>query len=102
MDRTLAHLRKIVLPDSNGSPPNTHNMGLVRCLLGLDEPRWTDEVRAQIAESSEAGETNNQIKWFGTALNESQKEAIRFCLKAENVACIHGPPGVSRPRWVLS
>jgi DNA polymerase alpha-associated DNA helicase A len=32
-------------------------------------------------------------------LNDSQKEAIEFCLKAKDAACIHGPPGVSSSRY---
>jgi DNA polymerase alpha-associated DNA helicase A len=69
---------------------------MINCLLGLEEPQWLDEVPATFAQSqSEAGGIDNEIQWFGGALNESQKEAISFCLKAQIIACIHGPPGVS-------
>jgi DNA polymerase alpha-associated DNA helicase A len=98
MERTLAHLRRIVLPDSSAgqSAPSVPNVTMVNCLLGLEEPQWLDEVPATFAQSqSEAGGAGNDIQWFGGALNESQKEAISFCLKAQTIACIHGPPGVS-------
>ncbi|KAG6888621.1 hypothetical protein C0992_008031 [Termitomyces sp. T32_za158] len=35
----------------------------------------------------------NDIKFFDEGLNQSQKEAIKFCLESPEVACIHGPPG---------
>lgn len=104
MERTLRHLRRIVVPESTQPPPSAPNVSLINCLLGIQQPQWADEVPATIpkheveASGSETGGVNNHIEWYGTALNDSQKEAIRFCLTAENVACIHGPPGVSPPK----
>ena len=101
MERTLRHLRRIVVPDTSQPPPSAPNISLINCLLGVQQPTWTDEVPAKIPKpevggsGGEAGAVNNEIEWYGTALNDSQKEAIRFCLTADNVACIHGPPGVS-------
>ena len=109
MERTLRHLRRIVVPDSTQPPPSAQNISLINCLLGIQQPQWADEVPATIPKPEAsgigsgsgtergAGDVNNDIEWYGTSLNDSQKEAIRFCLKAENVACIHGPPGVSPP-----
>lgn len=34
------------------------------------------------------------VKFFDKALNDSQKDAVRFSLSAPEVALIHGPPGV--------
>ena len=81
MDRTLQHLKRVVLPESSAT--TVTNLPLVEALLGLQTPTWTqaDESRS--------------VKWFDTNINDSQKEAVRFCLDAEHVACIHGPPGVS-------
>lgn len=99
MERTLRHLRRIAIPDSAQPPPSAPNISLINCLLGKQQPAWADEVTGTFtqAESSAsgAGGVDNEIEWFGGALNDSQKEAIKFCLTAENVACIHGPPGVS-------
>ena len=35
------------------------------------------------------------LPFFDDTLNESQKTAVRFCLESPEVACIHGPPGIS-------
>jgi DNA polymerase alpha-associated DNA helicase A len=99
MERTLRHLRRAVVPEttsSGGSPATIPNLTLINTLLGVEEPQWHDEVPAPFSSETEAeGCTDDEIKWFGDQLNDSQKEAIRFCLKAQSVACIHGPPGVS-------
>jgi hypothetical protein len=34
------------------------------------------------------------VKFIDETLNDSQKEAVRFCLSAPELALIHGPPGV--------
>lgn len=86
MRRTLEHLRRLVLP-SDGPTPSQANWSLINALLGISPPTWAPSVPPTI----EGGEA---IKWYSPALNDSQKEAIEFCLRAETVACIHGPPGV--------
>jgi DNA polymerase alpha-associated DNA helicase A len=105
MDRTLAHLKRIVAPEDSGPSANAPNLNLINCLLGVQLPAWRKAIPptlAQLAEaesqgtSSASGSTSgNKVDWFGEGLNDSQKEAVEFCLMAENVACIHGPPGVS-------
>jgi DNA polymerase alpha-associated DNA helicase A len=88
MRKTLDHLRRIVLPDSaiNGESSSkgsstANNQQLVDVLLIRSSPTW----------SKRSGEP---IRWLGDRLNDSQKDAIEFCLEADQVACIHGPPGV--------
>jgi DNA polymerase alpha-associated DNA helicase A len=34
------------------------------------------------------------VKFIDETLNDSQKDAVRFCLSAPEIALIHGPPGV--------
>ena len=34
------------------------------------------------------------LKFFDNSLNNSQKDAVKFCLESPEVACIHGPPGM--------
>ena len=36
----------------------------------------------------------DNIVFFDEHLNESQREAVQFCLESPEVACIHGPPGM--------
>lgn len=92
-----------VAPSIPAAPaaPSVSNATLIRTLLGLEEPLWLDEVPRKSTKSDVSAEgsstASNDIEWFGGALNDSQKEAITFCLKAQSVACIHGPPGVSLP-----
>lgn len=52
---------------------------LIRVLLGLTPPSEKIPVQA--------------LTFFDGSLNSSQKEAVKFCLEAPEVACIHGPPG---------
>lgn len=54
---------------------------LIRVLLGLQPPSKRVPVIS--------------ISFFDEKLNTSQKTAIRFCLESPEVACIHGPPGMS-------
>jgi DNA polymerase alpha-associated DNA helicase A len=62
---------------------------LTQALLGLSRPTWRESV------SAPRGSDTAGIEWFDQSLNESQREAVRFCLTSGQVACIHGPPGVS-------
>ncbi|KAK4681737.1 hypothetical protein QC764_110050 [Podospora pseudoanserina] len=62
----------------------------MRVLFGLTTP---SPVPEDLSKDEEVGE--GKIKWFDTSLNESQKDAIRFALKSQEIALIHGPPGVS-------
>jgi DNA polymerase alpha-associated DNA helicase A len=34
------------------------------------------------------------VKFIDETLNDSQKQAVRFCLSVPDIALIHGPPGV--------
>ena len=90
MEKTLGHLGRIVMPESDSPNLPAGNLGLINTLLGISRPAWKDDVPKTI---DGAGVP---VQWYGEKLNDSQKEAIGFCLKAEHVVCIHGPPGVSR------
>ena len=61
---------------------------LVRILFGLELPTSI---------SSEAGIIKGEpgyIDFMDHTLNESQREAVRFALASQEIALIHGPPGV--------
>lgn len=36
----------------------------------------------------------SDLQFFDETLNDSQKDAVRFALGANEVALVHGPPGV--------
>ncbi|KAK1923993.1 putative DNA helicase [Papiliotrema laurentii] len=98
MEKTLQRLRRLVVPNelgSNGSSEDV-SIGLVNALLGVSQPTWSDSIPAPL--SSPQAQT---IEWFGDKLNDSQKQAIEFCLKANHVACIHGPPGTGKTHTLV-
>ncbi|WWC61895.1 uncharacterized protein I303_104481 [Kwoniella dejecticola CBS 10117] len=99
MDKTLLHLKRIILPDEGSSTPNISNFPLINSLLGLQVPSWSKDILPPIRPSQDGSKEG--IKWFDEKLNDSQKEAIEFCLKAENVACIHGPPGTGKTHALI-
>src|SRR5258706_530125 len=38
----------------------------------------------------------DDITWFDSGLNQSQKEAVRMALSAKDVGLVHGPPGTGK------
>lgn len=75
---------------------SAQNTELVRSLLGLETPTWQDHLPLTFKQLETNNGSEPTMEWLGDKLNDSQKEAIEFCLKADTIACIHGPPGVSR------
>lgn len=55
---------------------------VVRTLLGLEAPRWE--------------ETPVDYQVISPMLNETQRAALSFALRAEQVALVHGPPGTGK------
>jgi DNA polymerase alpha-associated DNA helicase A len=53
---------------------------LSNILLGRSAPTKVEEIQ--------------DIKFIDETLNDSQKDAVRYCLSAPEIALIHGPPGV--------
>lgn len=95
MEKTLAHLERLVLPSEITPSPSSFNMPLVQALLGKQLPTWKETIPPQNdVEALSQLSSDEDMKWFGQHLNNSQKESIKFCLKANEIACIHGPPGV--------
>ncbi|WWD17029.1 hypothetical protein CI109_101466 [Kwoniella shandongensis] len=101
MDKTLAHLRRLVIPESDAPSPHTFNFPLIHSLLGAQIPSWTRDIPPARTSDNDAGPSSNAIQWFDPNLNESQKEAIEFCLKAEQLGCIHGPPGTGKTHTLI-
>jgi DNA polymerase alpha-associated DNA helicase A len=76
MEKAIDRLEKAVLPSDGKAPDPT---ALTEVLLAM-KPR---APRIPVG----------NIEFFDPNLNDSQKEAIKFCLESPEVACIHGPPG---------
>lgn len=58
-----------------------------RVLFGLSTPSL---VSGDLHADPEYG----NIEWVDQGLNDSQKDAVRFALASQDIALIHGPPGV--------
>lgn len=65
---------------------------LLSVLLGLSDPTLNNE---------DQGLKQENLKWFDEGLNESQREAVEFGLRSNEVAMIWGPPGTGTPRFLL-
>ncbi|KAL7422025.1 hypothetical protein Q5752_003798 [Cryptotrichosporon argae] len=102
MARTLAHLSKLLLPSDQpgSSTPAAPNRAVIDALVGLRPPTWKEDAQFEVDVETAEG-SGRGIKWFGDGLNDSQKEAIRFCLGAEQTACIHGPPGTGKTHTLI-
>ena len=60
---------------------------LTRVLFGLDPP-------TPLPSDLEAVTGVGEVDFIDSTLNDSQKDAIRFALASQEIALIHGPPGV--------
>ncbi|TFK53080.1 P-loop containing nucleoside triphosphate hydrolase protein [Heliocybe sulcata] len=89
MEKALDQLEKLVIPSATGStPPAWPKMtNLVEVLMGMSQPTKPQPLQ--------------DITFFDTTLNDSQKEAVKFALAAQEVACIHGPPGTGKTHTLI-
>ncbi|KAI5829521.1 P-loop containing nucleoside triphosphate hydrolase protein [Schizophyllum commune Tattone D] len=87
MDKAIDTLEKI----TSDNPPDDKAFPLLnkmhRVLLGQASPSWKIAV--------------NDLEFLDPTLNDSQKDAIRFCLASPEVACIHGPPGTGKTHTLI-
>lgn len=105
-----------IAPPPPRPPQRIFNKPLIQVLLGLKQPSlshgpvlesvtteaagvepWGDgaAVQPKAEMNGEARGEVEKIKFFDETLNDSQRAAVEFALRSEEVACIHGPPGVS-------
>ncbi|WWC94533.1 hypothetical protein V866_001379 [Kwoniella sp. B9012] len=101
MDKTLLHLKRLILPEEGSPTPNAQNFPLINSLLGIQLPSWSENVPPTLGNNEEDNNKEEDVKWYDENLNDSQKDVIRFCLKADDVACIHGPPGTGKTHTLI-
>jgi hypothetical protein len=76
--------------DPTPAPSGHPSLKLLQTLYGIS-PASFDTTHATTAD----------IRWFDDSLNDSQKEAVRFVLAANEVGCIHGPPGTGKTHTLV-
>jgi hypothetical protein len=72
---------------------NEKSLPMVNVLFEVFEPTF-----------NESNEKLNYIKnltFFNDGLNESQKDAVRFALKVNEIGLIHGPPGTGKTTTIV-
>jgi DNA polymerase alpha-associated DNA helicase A len=82
MNFTMGKLQK--MSDSETSP-------FVRVMFG----------QSSLASVSESEMNELKIDWISESLNDSQKDAIKFAMVAQDVALIHGPPGTGKTTTLI-
>ncbi|THH10425.1 hypothetical protein EW145_g1317 [Phellinidium pouzarii] len=60
---------------------------IVNVLLGINSPTKPADI--------------NEMEFYDTSLNESQRKAVQFVLGSKELACIHGPPGTGKTHTLL-
>ncbi|KAJ7672544.1 P-loop containing nucleoside triphosphate hydrolase protein [Mycena polygramma] len=86
MDKTVDQLERITSGISD-EKVTVEKHRLIQVLLAMT-------VRSE-------GSPIPDVQFFDEALNASQKEAVKFCLQAPEVACIHGPPGTGKTHTLI-
>ncbi|KAG8995697.1 hypothetical protein FRB94_008851 [Tulasnella sp. JGI-2019a] len=97
MDKAISDLERVLqLPTTESvnpltQPQNPHapaNSGLIDVLMGKRGP-------------SQPSILATPLEYFDTSLNDSQKEAVKMCLEAEEVGLVHGPPGTGKTHTLV-
>jgi hypothetical protein len=102
MEKALNQLKRMVSPASGAA--NVRHFVLYCCYPLLNCPAGQGQVYTPmmklvkvllgISMPSEMAPLKN-IVFFDPTLNKSQKAAVKFALESPEVACIHGPPGIT-------
>lgn len=102
MEKALDQLEKTAVPSSR-QVMTLDNMAAIASTLTLfqDRPKPPFELTRLIetllgmTTLSPRGKLDS-ISFFDPFLNPSQQEATKFALSSNEIACIHGPPGIYR------
>ncbi|XP_022249895.1 DNA-binding protein SMUBP-2-like isoform X2 [Limulus polyphemus] len=90
-DVTYNRLKRTLLQLQKGN--YGHSSTLVSVLFGDQEPSETVTLMDNSWQS--------HFQFFQSELNDSQKEAVMFALKQNEVAIVHGPPGTGKTTTVV-
>lgn len=81
-----------------------NNLNVVQVLFGIRDPSFKiDDSDHDIIEDDYqySQEYLEKLKFYNSNLNDSQKAAVKFCLDANELALIHGPPGTGKTTTVV-
>lgn len=93
MDKAVADLERILqLPTVTDTTTNTTQQPSAQ----PHAPPLTPliEVLMDKKTPSQPSPLAAPLEYLDPSLNDSQKEAVRMCLEAQEVGLVHGPPGV--------
>jgi DNA polymerase alpha-associated DNA helicase A len=95
MDKAINQLEKTILPSVRISVIDYTDHADRLQGDGKSSGQLTPLIQVLLAmKSPSPKERIENLTFFDTSLNDSQKVAVRFCLESPEVACIHGPPGI--------
>ncbi|KAI5118949.1 hypothetical protein M0805_006295 [Coniferiporia weirii] len=91
MEKTVRSLQQTLVPDlfNKGVKLSLHpdTLAVVNVLLGVNSPTAPADI--------------NELAFYDTSLNESQRRAVLFAVGSKEIACIHGPPGTGKTHTLL-
>ncbi|KAF9973542.1 hypothetical protein BGZ73_003205 [Actinomortierella ambigua] len=85
-ERMLSQLKFLKSCVTEQGSVHAPSAGLMSVLFGQQKPTFDDKTYPDVA----------SVKFLDPTLNDSQREAVRFALSADQVALIHGPPGTGK------
>ncbi|TFK29436.1 P-loop containing nucleoside triphosphate hydrolase protein [Coprinopsis marcescibilis] len=90
MDKVIDRLEKTTAPSGDNKVPADWKLTpLMEVLLAMKPLSQRTPIK------------DSDLTFFDPNLNESQREAIKFCLSSPEVACIHGPPGTGKTHTLV-
>ncbi|CAG8276826.1 unnamed protein product [Penicillium salamii] len=67
----------------------------------MGETEYSQFMRVAFGHTTPLPHSFEPVKFIDPSLNDSQKDAIRFALAAQDIALIHGPPGTGKTHTLI-